>query len=58
MAKVWYCTPNRTGCVIVSVHTSGAVDGGFKPQSGQTKDYNINMCCLPVKQTALASNSS
>ena len=38
MAKVCFCTPNRTGGVIASVLASGAVDRGFKPQSGQTKD--------------------
>jgi hypothetical protein len=58
MAKVCFCTPNRTGGVIVSVLVSGVVDRGFKPQSGQTKDYNIIMCCFPVKHTSLASISS
>jgi len=32
---------NRIGVVIVSVLTSSAVDRGFKPRSGLTKDYNI-----------------
>ena len=58
MAKVCFFTPNRTGGVIVSVHASGAVDRGFRPQSGQTKNYNISICCLPVKHTSLASISS
>ena len=58
MAKVCFFPPNRTVGVIVSVHASGAVDRGFKPQSGQTKDYNIIMRCLPAKHTTLASNSS
>ena len=30
---------NRIGGVMVSVLTSSAVDRGFEPQSGQTKDY-------------------
>jgi hypothetical protein len=31
-----------------------AVDHGFEPWSGQTKDYKIDMCCFP---TALSRKS-
>jgi hypothetical protein len=36
---------------MVSVLTSSAVDRGFEPQSGQTKDYNIGICCLSAKRS-------
>jgi hypothetical protein len=29
---------------MVSVLVSSAVDRGFEPRSGQTKDYNIDVC--------------
>jgi hypothetical protein len=32
---------NRISGVIVSMLASSAVDRGFEPQLGQTKDYNI-----------------
>ena len=38
---------------MVSVLASGVVDRGFKPQSGQTKNYKIGICCFSDKQTAL-----
>jgi len=39
------------GCVIVSVIASIAVDYGFEPRSGQTKDYEIVMfVASPVRQ--------
>ena len=37
---------NRIGGVMVSVLASSAVDLGFEPRSGQTKDYNIGICCF------------
>jgi hypothetical protein len=33
--------------------TSSAVDCGFNPRSGQTKDYKIGICCLSAKHVAL-----
>ena len=42
---------------MVSVLTSSVVDRGFKPQSGQTKDYKISICCFTAKQAALRSKS-
>jgi hypothetical protein len=41
------------GGVTVSVPTSSAVDRGFEPRSGQTKDYQIGICCFSAKHAAL-----
>ena len=38
---------------MVSVLASSAVDHGFEPQSAQTKDYKIGICCFSAKQAAL-----
>ena len=43
--------------VVVSVLASSAVDRGFEPQSGQTIDYKIGMCCFSANHTALRSKS-
>jgi hypothetical protein len=40
---------------MVSVLASGAVDHGFKPWLGQTKDYKIG--CFSVKYAALRRKS-
>jgi hypothetical protein len=42
---------------MVGVLASSAVDRGFKPQSGQTKDYEIGICCLSDKHAALRRKS-
>ena len=42
---------------MVSVLVSSAVDRGFEPRSGQTKDYKIGICCLSAKHAALRSKS-
>jgi hypothetical protein len=39
--------------VTVSVLASRVVDRGFKPRSGQTKDYEIGICCICSKHSAL-----
>jgi hypothetical protein len=31
---------------MVIVLVSSAIDSGFEPWSGQTKDYEIGMCCF------------
>jgi hypothetical protein len=36
---------NRIGGVMVSVLASSAIDHGFKPRLGQTKEYEIDICC-------------
>ena len=44
---------NRIGGVMVSVLASSAVDLGFEPWSGQTKNYKIGICCFSAKHTVL-----
>jgi hypothetical protein len=48
---------HRIGGVMVSVFASSALDRGFEPQSGQTKDYKLGMCCFSAKHAALRRNS-
>ena len=43
--------------VIVGVLASNAVDRGFEPWSGQTKDYKIDICCFSTKHAALRRKS-
>ena len=38
---------------MVSMRTSSAVDRGFELRSGQTKYYEIGICCFSAKQAAL-----
>jgi hypothetical protein len=40
---------NRIGGVLVS----SAVDRGFERRSGQTKDYEIGICCFSTRHAAL-----
>jgi hypothetical protein len=42
----------NTGGVMVGVLDSSAVDRGFEPRSGQTKDYKIGICCYSAKHAA------
>ena len=44
---------NCIGGVLVSVLVSSAVDRVFEPQYGQTKGYNIDICCFSGKHTTL-----
>ena len=48
---------NRIGGAMVSMPTSSVIDRGFKPQSGQTKDYEIGICCLSAEHAVLRKNS-
>ena len=48
---------HRIGGVMVSVLASSALDRGFEPQSGQTKDYKLGICCFSAKHAALRRNS-
>ena len=43
---------NRIGGVMISVLASSAVDRGFEPPWGQTKDYKIGMCCFSARYAA------
>jgi hypothetical protein len=36
-----------------SVLASSAVGRGFNPKLGQTKDYEIGICCFSAKHAAL-----
>ena len=38
---------------MISMLATSVVDLGFDPQSGQTKDYNIGICCFSTKHAAL-----
>ena len=46
-------TSIKSTASVVSVLASSAVDRGFEPKSGQTKDYKIGMCCFSAKHAAL-----
>ena len=37
---------------MVNVLASSAVDYGFEPRSGQTKNYEIGICCFSAKHAA------
>ena len=43
--------------VMVSVLVSSMVDRVFESRSGQTKDYNIGICCFSAKHAALRRKS-
>ena len=45
------------GGVMVSVLVLSAVDRGFEPRAGQTKDYKIGMCCFSAKHAVLMRKS-
>ena len=45
------------GGVMVSVLASSAVDRGFEPRSGQTKDYTIGICCFSARHATLRRKS-
>jgi hypothetical protein len=42
---------------MVSVLVSSVIDRGFESRSGQTKDYNIGICCFSAKHAALRRKS-
>ena len=46
-------TTNCSSDVMVSLLASSAVDRGFEPRSGQTKDYKIGICRFSTKHAAL-----
>jgi hypothetical protein len=48
---------HRIGGVMVNMLASSAVDHGFEPRSGQTKDYEIGICCFSAKHAALRRKS-
>ena len=54
--QISFCV-NCIGGAMVSVLASSAIDRGFKPWSGQTKDYKIGICCFSSKYAALRRKS-
>jgi hypothetical protein len=42
---------------MVSALASSAVDRGFEPQVGQTKDCKIGICCFSAKHAGLRRKS-
>ena len=48
---------NCIGGIMVRVFASNVVDCGFKPRSGQTKNYKIYICCFSAKHAALRRKS-
>ena len=50
-------TNNSIGGAMVSMFTSSAVGHGFKPRSGQTKNYKVGICCFSAKYAALMRKS-
>jgi hypothetical protein len=48
---------NTTYALHMSSTVSSAVDRGFEPRSGQTKDYKIGICCFSAKHAAVRSKS-
>ena len=48
---------NRIGGLTVSVLASSAGDRGLEAGSGQTKDYNIGICCFSAKHATLRRKS-
>ena len=53
---MFYCEHTCMGGVIVRVFAS-IVDHGFESWSGQTKDYEIGICCFSAKHVALRNNN-
>ena len=49
LASVCLCI----GRVIVSMLIPSALDCGFKPQSGKTKDNKFGICCISTEHAAL-----
>ena len=44
---------NHIDGVMVGVFTVSVIDCGYEPRSGQTKDYEIGICCFFAKHAAL-----
>jgi len=49
--------PNRIGGVMITVLSMSVVYRGFEPRSGETKDYEIGICCFSAKHAALRGKS-
>ena len=55
--QMFHISINCIGGVMVCLLASSAVDCGFEPWWGQTKDYEIGICCFPSKHAALRRKS-
>ena len=47
----------RIGGVMLSMLAQGGIDRRFGPRSGQTKFYNIDICCMNAEHASLRSKS-
>ena len=45
------------GVIMISMLALRAVDRGFEPRSGQSKDYEIGICCFSAKHAGLRRKS-
>ena len=54
---MFFTHKKHIGGVIVSMLDLSAVDRGFEPRSGQTKDNKIGICCFSAKYAALRRKS-
>ena len=52
-----FWTTVHSGGVLVRVIASNAVDHGFDPWSGPTKDYKSGICCFSAKHATLRRKS-
>ena len=43
---------------MVSVLVSSEIDRGFEPRSGETKDYEIGICCFSSRYSTYAALTS
>jgi hypothetical protein len=57
-ARIFFISMNSlSDSVMYSVFVSKTVDHGFELRSGQTKDYEIDMCCFSAKHAPLRRKS-
>ena len=57
MSEILQIKFDRISGVLVGVVTSSAGDRGFEPQSDQSTEYKIGVCCFSLKHAALKSKS-
>jgi hypothetical protein len=55
--SISYIEENCISSVMVSVLSLSVIDRGFKPRSGQTKDYKNGICCFSAMCAALRRKS-
>ena len=57
LCGIYQYLENCIGGVMVSMLALSVVDHGFKRRSGQTKDYQIGICCFSANHAALRRKS-